>query len=109
MPVKSNIEFGSGSLYFKGLDEPIPVSKGEATYEPEFVDDKEPYIKLSQEPVEFTLDNIEIPRGWVLTECAKCGYKFPITEFYSLLNGSSGWLCPRCTFIKRMGDFKRGT
>jgi hypothetical protein len=28
MPVKSNIEFGSGSLYFKGLDEPLEILEG---------------------------------------------------------------------------------
>ena len=73
MPVKSNIEFGSGSLYFKGLDEPIPVYDGEATYETEYADDQEPYIKLSTEPVEFTLGNVEIPRNWSLVRCNECG------------------------------------
>ena len=106
MPVKSNIEFGSGTLYFKGLDEPIPVSEGQSTYEEEFADDQE-YIKLSSEPVEFTLENAEFPREWVLTKCRECGYEFPITNFYNLLYGFSGCLCPRCTFIKRMDDFKR--
>lgn len=107
MPVKSNIEFGSGSLYFKGLDEPIPISDGEATYEPEYADDQEPYIKISQEPIEFTLENVEFPRGWTLAECRECGYKFPITDYYALLYGTKGWLCQRCTFIKQIDKLKR--
>lgn len=105
MPVKSNIEFGSGSLYFKGLDEPIPVYDGETTYEPEYADDLK-YIKLSQEPIEFALENAEFPRGWTLTECRECGYRFPITNLYNLLYGSTGWLCPRCTFIKRLEEMR---
>lgn len=106
MPVKNSIELGSGSLYFEGLDEPIPVSDGQATYEDEFADGRE-YIKLSSEPVEFTLENAEFPRGWALAECRECGYKFPITEVYILLYGSSGWLCPRCTFIKRLEEARK--
>lgn len=106
MPFRSNIEFGSGSLYFKGLDEPIPVSERLAMYEEEFADDLE-YIKLSQEPIEFILDNAEFPRGWVLTKCRQCGYEFPITEIYNLLYGSSCWLCPKCTFIKRLEEAKK--
>jgi hypothetical protein len=105
MPVKSNIEFSSGPLYFKGLDEPIPVSEGQATYEAEYADDLK-YIKLSQEPIEFTLENAEFTKGWTLTECRECGYEFPITNLYNLLYGSSGWLCPRCTFIKRLEEMR---
>ena len=106
MPVRSNIELGSGSLYFKGLDEPIPVSDGQATYETEWADDQE-YIKLSSEPIEFTLENAEFPKGWTLTECIECGYEFPITNLYNMLYGSSGWLCPRCTFIKRLEEARK--
>ena len=106
MPVRSNIEFGSGSLYFKDLDEPIPVSEGRATYETEWADDRE-YIKLSQEPIEFTMENAEFTKGWTLTECRECGYEFPITNLYNLLYGSTGWLCPRCTFIKRLEEARK--
>ena len=106
MPVKSNIELGSGSLYFKGLDEPLEILEGQATYEEEFADNKE-YIKLSQEPIEFTMENAEFPKGWTLTKCRVCGYEFPITNLYNLLYGSSGWLCPRCTFIKRVEEVRK--
>lgn len=65
------------------------------------------YIKLSQEPIEFTFENAEFPKGWILTKCRECGYEFPVTNLYNLLYGSSGWLCPRCTFIKRLEEIKR--
>lgn len=107
MPVRSNIEFGSGSLYFKGLDEPIPVSEGQATYEEEFVDDKEPYIKISQEPVEFTFENVEFPRDWTLVKCNECGYEFPVTEFYALLYGTTSWVCPQCALKKVVEDARK--
>ena len=106
MPVKSNIEFGSGSLYFKGLDEPIPVTEGQATYEEEFADDKE-YIKLSQEPIEFTFENVEFPRDWTLVKCNECGYGFPVTEFYALLYGANSWICPQCTLNKVKEDARK--
>lgn len=107
MPVESNVEFGNGRLYIKGLDEPLEIYEGEATYETEYADDQEPYIKISQEPVTFTLDSFAFPRGWVLTKCKECGYEFPITELYSLLYGTKGWSCPRCTFIKRLEDARK--
>ena len=96
MPVKNNIELGNGRLYISGLEESFEVHDCEATYEPEFVDDQEPYIKLSQEPIEFTIDNVETPRGWVMVKCKECGYEFPVTEFYLLLFGDKGWICPAC-------------
>ena len=107
MPVRSNIEFGSASLYFKGLDEPIPVSEGQATYEEEFTDYQEPYIKISQEPIEFTLGNVEFPRDWVLAECKECGYEFPVTEIYALLYGTKGWVCPQCALKKIVEDARK--
>ena len=106
MPVKNNIEFSSGTLYFKGLDEPVPVSEGQATYEEEFADVKE-YLKLSQEPIEFTLDNIEFPREWTLVKCSECGYNFPVTELYVLLHGTDNWICPQCALNKVIEDTRK--
>lgn len=105
MPPKNTIELSSGSLYFKGLDEPVPVYGGEVGFEPEWADDKE-YIKISHsfEPVTLTCENVEMPRGWTLTECGKCSYRFPITEFYALLYGNRNWLCPLCTLEKRLRE-----
>lgn len=102
MPPKSTIEFSEGSLYFKGIDEPIPVYDGEM--ETELADDKEYIRSMNSEPVTLTCENVEMPRGWTLTRCRICGYKFPITELYEILYGSNGWLCPRCTFEKRMRE-----
>ena len=106
MPVRSNIEFGSGSLYFKGLDEPFEILEGQATYEEEFADNKE-YIKLSQKPVEFTFENVEFPRDWTLVKCNECGYEFPVTEFYALLYGANSWVCPQCAFKKVIEDTRK--
>lgn len=103
----SNIELSSGSLYFKGMAEPLEVSDIEVTDESEWYDDNKPYIRFNQEPIEITLDNIERPRDWVLAECKECGYNFPISEWYSLLMGTKGWTCPRCTFNKRLEEARR--
>lgn len=107
MPPKSNIELGSGRLYFKGLDESFEVHGQEATDETEWYDDKEPYIKNVKEPIELTLNDIEAPRDWVLAECKYCGYRFPITEWYSILLGTKGWTCPRCVFRKTLEEIRK--
>ena len=38
MPVKSNIEFSSGSLYFNG-EGPVAIRECEGTYVEEYIDD----------------------------------------------------------------------
>lgn len=105
MPPKS-IELSSGRLYLTGLDESIPVSDCEGRDETEYADEQE-HINISQESFEFTLENAEFQKGWALTKCRECRYEFPITTHYYLLYGSSGWLCPRCTFIKRLEETKK--
>lgn len=107
MPPKSNIDFSSCTLYFQGIDEPVEISGGIAEYEPEYVEDHEPYIINTTEPVEITLDNVPFPRDWVLVECCECGYEFPITEFHTLIHGTEGWRCPRCVFNKILRDTRR--
>lgn len=99
MPVKSNIELGSGQIYFKGLDESLEVLEGsitEATDDIEWADDQEPVIRLSTEPVELTINNAEFARDWTIVKCRECGYGFPVTEMYALLYGTNSWVCPRC-------------
>lgn len=107
MPPKNTIELSTGSLYFTGVDEPLEVVDGSVTYEEEYAEDQEPYIKLSQEPVEFTLENAEFTKDWTLVECKECGYKFPVTELYTLLCGTKDWTCPRCIFNKAIEDARR--
>ena len=107
MPPKSNIELGSGQLYFKGLDESLEVLDCEATDEIEYYDESKPYIKNITEPITLELINVEFPRGWTLAECKYCGYKFPVSEYYALLLGTKDWTCPRCAFNKAMQDAKR--
>jgi hypothetical protein len=107
MPPKNAIELSEGRLYISGINEPIPVYDGEATYEPEYADDQEPYIKLSQEPIEFTCENVEFARGWTLAECKECGYQFPVTDYYALLYGTKGWVCPKCTLNKVIEDARK--
>lgn len=106
MPPKSNIELGSGQLYIQGLDEPFEVHDCEVTDETEWADDNE-YIKFSQEPIELTLDNVERPRDWTLAECKYCGYKFPVSEWYAMLLGTTGWTCPSCVFDKAVQDARK--
>lgn len=99
MPVKSNIELGSGQIYFKGMDESLEVLEGsitEATEDIEWADDQEPVIKFSSEPTEITIDNVEFGKDWTMVKCCKCGYDFPITMRYFLIYGAHGWACPVC-------------
>lgn len=100
----NNIELGLGQLYFKGLDESIEVPGSEGKDDVEWYDEEKPYIKLKQEPIELTLENVEYPRNWVLAECKTCGYKFPITELYAILLGSKGWTCSACAFEKQLKE-----
>lgn len=98
MSPENKIELSNGYLYFKDVDKPIPVYDGEVTYETEYADDHEPYIKLSTEPVEFTLGNAEFNRAWTLVKCCKCGSNMPVTEFWALLYGRDNWICPMCKY-----------
>jgi predicted Zn-ribbon and HTH transcriptional regulator len=107
MPPKSTIELSEGRLYFNGLYEPLEVVGGSVTDEAEWADDQKPYIKNVLEPVEFTIDNVEFAREWVLAECKECGYKFPVTEFYALLWGTKGWVCPKCALKKVIEDARK--
>lgn len=104
MPPKSNIELGSGQIYFKGLDESFEVSEGQATDEVEWADDQEYIRKINHEPVTFTCEDVQYPKDWVLAECKYCGSKFPIVELYAMLYGTKGWTCPLCV---RLGIGRR--
>lgn len=95
MPPKSNIELGSGQIYFNGLNESFEVSDVEATDEVEWADDVQ-YIRMFDEPVTLTCENVQYPRDWILAECKYCGRKFPIVELYAMLYGIKGWSCPLC-------------
>lgn len=107
MPTKSNIELGNGRLYFKGLDKPLEILDGEIECEPEYAEDHEPYRKMSQEPIEFTLDNVEFTKNWSLVKCEECGYQFPVTDLYVLLCGTKGWICPGCKFKRIVEDVRK--
>ena len=107
MPPKNNIELGSGQIYFKGLDEPLEVSNGECTDETEYYDESKPYIVNTSEPITLELNDVEFPRGWQLAECKYCGYKFPVSDYYAILLGTTGWTCPRCVFNKSLEDARK--
>lgn len=97
MPVESNIELGSGRLYFNGEDEPIEVNAGDIIRdEEEWADDVE-HINLSTEPIEFEC-NAEFNRDWTLVRCCRCGDNMPVTEFWALLYGRNDWICPMCKY-----------
>ena len=96
MPVESNIELGSGHLYFKGIDNPIPVEVGEFTTEDAWADDTE-YISMNTEPIEFEC-TAEFNRNWTLVKCCRCGSNMPVTEFWALLYGRNDWICPMCKY-----------
>lgn len=107
MPVKDSIELGSGHLYFKGVDEPIEINAVDILTEgeEEWADDVK-HISFDSGPWTFECD-AAFNRNWTLAECKGCGYKFPITEWYALLCGTTGWTCPRCTFIKAIEDARK--
>ena len=108
MPPKDNIELGSGQLYFKGLDESLEVTNSEGTDEIEYYDETASH-HIKGQAVDFTLElnDVEFPRGWQLAECKYCGYKFPVSDYYAILLGTTGWTCPKCTFIKRLEDARK--
>lgn len=105
MPVESNIELGSGSLYFKGCDKPIPVKVGEfATEEAwssEVWADNVKHLSLNPDP------SVEFNRNWTTVKCCECDYEFPVTELYVLLNGTTGWRCPRCALKAAIENAKK--
>lgn len=104
MPIENNIELGHGQIYFKGLDESVPlnISNVELDGDIEWADDKE-YIKINT-PTGFTLtcDDLQISREWTLAYCRVCRQPIPITQFDALTLGTEGWTCPLCTMIVRM-------
>lgn len=106
MPVKDQIELGSGQLYFKGIDKPVPVEVGEFTTEEVWVDDVK-YIRSFEEPVEFTCESVEFNKNWTTVKCMDCGYEFPVTEIHALLIGTTGWRCPRCALKAAIEDAKK--
>ena len=99
MPPKSNIELGSGQIYFKGLDESFDISDVEG--DTVFADDKE-YVKIS-DVLEATIEcePMEINREWTLAYCKICRQPIPIIQFDAILYGTEGWTCPLCTTIAR--------
>lgn len=100
MPTKSNIELGSGQIYFKGLDESFDISDAEG--EIEFADDKE-YVKINTGgEATFTCDSVQFNREWTLAYCKICRQPIPITMFDALTLGTTGWTCPLCTVKARM-------
>lgn len=107
MPPKNNIELGNGYLYLSSLDEPLEVFDGEIEYEPEYAEDQEPYIKMSQEPIEFTFDNVEFTKNWTMVKCEECGYQFPVSDLYALLYGTEGWICPGCKFKRIVEEARK--
>lgn len=101
MPVENNIELGSGQIYFSGLDESFDIS--DAVGEIEFADDMEYIPKISDaKEATFECESVEFNREWTLAYCHECRQPFPITMFYALMYGTTGWTCPLCTAIARM-------
>lgn len=100
MPPKSNIELGSGQIYFSGLDESFDIF--EAVGEVEFADDME-YIPKISDAKEATFEfDLQPSQEWTLVYCRNCHQPIPITLFKMLTYGPDGWTCPLCTMIARM-------
>lgn len=98
--MQSNIELGSGKLYLTGLDESEVASCDISEVEPEYADEREPIKIRTANEATFECE-LEPGHEWVLTNCRKCGWGFPITWRYALMYGFSGWLCPKCTAFRR--------
>ena len=106
MPPKNNIELGSGQLYFgypEGWSEPINISASDMVTQIELADDKE-YLKIRDfSEATFGFDLASGP-GWSLLYCHECHQPFPVTTTFGLMYGTSGWLCPLCSAIKRVRE-----
>ena len=102
MPEKSNIELGSGTLYFNGSDEGIEVIGGELTYTEEEPAEDVQRINRSFEPVEFECEMEYHPKDWTLVKCIDCGCEFPLTNYYAVWNVVFGWRCPVCAAKARL-------
>lgn len=109
MPEKSNIELGSGTLYFNGSDEGIEVTGGELTYTdiegidtPEYWENELRNIVWSTKPAEFECEMEYHPKDWTLVKCIDCGCEFPITNYYAVWTGVVGWRCPVCAAKERL-------
>ena len=107
MPVESNIELGSGSLYLTGVDEPIEIKDAEISCTEEFADDMK-YISMKQEPIEFEC-TAEFARDWTLINCCRCGNHMPVTDFYALVHGRNHWICPTCELKQAIDDARKGS
>ena len=97
MPVESNIELGSGHLYFDGEDEPFELGDGQIVSEEDVFADDMSYISMNTEPIEFEC-TAEFNRDWTLVKCCRCGDNMPVTEFWALLYGRNDWICPMCKY-----------
>jgi hypothetical protein len=104
MSPKTNIELGSGQIYFKGLDESIDISDpGMFTTEETWADEMEYIPKISDaKEVTIECESVEFNREWTLAYCKICRQPIPITQFDALTLGTTGWTCPLCTVIERM-------
>lgn len=96
MPPVSNIKLGSGSIYFKGLNESFEAHDIETGDGIEWADDKQYIRKFDSTSITLTVNDVQMPREWTLAECKYCGYKFPVTTFYTMVFGTKNWTCPRC-------------
>ena len=108
MPPKNNIELGCGQLYFKtpeGFSKPIDISHAEIETETEWADDQE-YIKINNASEASFECELQGSQEWVAVYCQECYQPIPVTMFYYLMHGATGWLCPCCAMRKRMRENK---
>jgi hypothetical protein len=106
MPVKDSIELGEGRLYFTDTDEGVDVKCGEISCVDEISEDDLKHMSIGSGPFEFTCQT-EFNNNWTTVKCKECGTDIPVTEFYTLLYGTVGWTCPRCTFNKAIEEARK--
>ena len=101
MPIKYSIELTDGKLYIlneDGSSTPVDIGDGEIIYEEEYAEDTKPTISFSTDPATFECG---VKNNWTLVECVKCGYRFPVSIFSTLVYGHDVWLCPLHAAEKR--------